>query len=86
MYSAEEAQGLGLVQDVTSETDLMEKAQAIAADLASKHPPAFAGIKALLRKPIADEWIQREKTSISDFIKIWYAEPTWSNLRNIKIY
>jgi len=74
------------VQDVTSDTDLMDKAQAIAADLASKHAPAFAGIKALLRKPIADDWIQREKASINDFIEIWYSEPTWSNLRNIKIY
>jgi len=86
MYSAEEALGIGLVQEVTSDTNLMDKAKAIAADLASKHAPAFAGIKALLRKPIADEWTLREKTSISDFIEIWYAEPTWTNLRDIKIY
>ena len=86
MYSAEEALGLGLVQEATSDTDLMDKAKAIAADLASKHAPAFAGIKALLRKPVADGWTQREKASISDFLEIWYAEPTWTNLRNIKIY
>lgn len=86
MYSAEEALGLGLVQEATSDTDLMDKAKAIAADLAAKHAPAFAGIKALLRKPVADGWIRREKASISDFLEIWYAEPTWTNLRNIKIY
>ena len=74
------------MQEATSDTDLMDKAKAIAADLASKHAPAFAGIKALLRKPVADGWIQREKASISDFLEIWYAEPTWTNLRNIKIY
>ena len=86
MYSAEEALGLGLVQEATSDTDLMDKAKAIAADLAAKHAPAFAGIKALLRKPVADGWIRREKASTSDFLEIWYAEPTWTNLRNIKIY
>lgn len=86
MYSAEEALGLGLVQEVASDANLMDKAKAIALDLASKHAPAFAGIKSLLRKPIAEDFIQREKTSISAFVEIWYAEPTWTNLRNIKIY
>jgi 3,2-trans-enoyl-CoA isomerase len=86
MYSAEEAMGLGLVQEVISGTNLMDKAQAIAADLASKHAPAFAGVKSLLRKPIAEDFLQRERSSIAAFTKIWYSEPTWANLQGIKIY
>jgi len=86
MYSAEEAMSLGLVQEVLTEDQLMFQARRIASDLASKHSPAFASIKSLLRKPIAEEMMQRERASIREFVDIWYSEPTWANLQNIKIY
>ncbi len=86
MYSAEEAMSLGLVQEVLPEDQLMFQARRIASDLASKHSPAFASIKSLLRKPIAEEMMQRERASIREFVDIWYSEPTWANLQNIKIY
>jgi len=86
MYSAEEAISLGLVQEVVEEANLMAQAKMIASDLASKHPPAFASIKSLLRKPIAEYMMQQERASISEFVDIWYSEPTWANLQDIKIH
>ena len=86
MYSAEEAMRFGLVQAVFTEEDLMVQARRIAADLASKHMPAFASIKALLRKPIAEYMMKRERESIREFVGIWYSEETWANLQDIKIY
>jgi len=85
MYSAEEAMSLGLVQEVITEDNLMVEARKIALDLASRHSPAFASIKSLLRRPIAEEMMQRESASIREFVDIWYSEPTWANLQDIKI-
>lgn len=85
MYSADEAKALGMVQEVATEENLMARAGAIASELASKHASAFAGIKSLLRKPVAEDFIRRERASIKAFVDIWYSEPTWTNLRNIKI-
>jgi len=86
MYSAEEAKSLGLVQEVVVEDNLMVQARRIALDLASKYSLAFASIKSLLRKPITEEMMQRERTSIREFVDIWYSKPTWANLQDIKIY
>ncbi len=85
MYSAEEAMNLGMVQDIFSEDDLLVQAKRIALDLGSKHLPAFVSIKSLLRKPTADNMVARERTSIREFVDIWYSETTWKNLQNIKI-
>jgi Delta3-Delta2-enoyl-CoA isomerase len=86
LYSAEDALGLGLVDQVASESDLMDMARRSAAEMGSKHPPAFAGIKNLLRGPIVEEMNRRENQSIEEFIRIWYSETTWANLQNIRIY
>jgi enoyl-CoA hydratase/carnithine racemase len=86
MYSAEEAMGLGLVQEVVTEGNLVVQAKKIASDLSSKHSPAFASIKSLLRKPVAEDMVKREKESIKEFVEIWYSEETWANLKEIKIY
>lgn len=85
MYSAREAAALGLVDEVTDKTVLMDRAMAVASDLGSKNPAAFASIKSLLRDPVANEMKQRESLSIREFVDIWYAEPTWSNVRKILI-
>ena len=86
MYSAKEAMSLGLVQEVLNEDNLMVQARRIALDLASKHSSAFASIKSLLRKPIAEDMMRRERASIREFVDIWYSEKTWGNLQDIKIY
>ena len=86
MYSAEEAMSLGLVQEVLTKDNLVVQARRIASDLSSKNSPALASIKSLLRKPIAEDMMQRERASIREFVDIWYSEPTWANLQKIKIH
>lgn len=85
MYAPAEAQRLGLVSEVVAPESLLDRARAIAGELAGKPAAAFASIKSLLRKPVADAMAAREAASIAEFVDIWYSEPTWTNLRNITI-
>jgi len=85
MYSAEEARAIGLIDEVVEEQDLMDAAFKMASTLGSKYPPAFSGIKSLLRKTIAEDIVRRQADSIREFVDIWYSEHTWANLQNIKI-
>ncbi len=55
MYSPEEAQEIGLVAEVVNLETLLDRAREIAGELGSRRPAAFASIKSLLRKPVADE-------------------------------
>lgn len=85
MYSPAEAQEIGLVAEVVAPEALLDRAREIAGELASRRPAAFASIKSLLRKPVADAMGSREAASIQEFVDIWYSEPTWTNLRSITI-
>ena len=85
MHSPEEAQKIGLVAEVVAPEALSDRAREIAGELASRRPAAFATIKSLLRKPVADAMAVREAASIDAFVEIWYSEPTWTNLRSITI-
>lgn len=85
MHSAEEALELGLIDKVTSETELPGEALKAAKDLAGKDGAAFRSIKHLLWGPIAEEMLKREGQSIREFVDIWYSENTWKNLQLIKI-
>jgi len=84
-YSAEEAQRLGLVNELASEEELTFISTQAASILGSKYPQAFSNIKALLRGSTAEEMVRREGASIREFADIWYSEATWSNLKNITI-
>ncbi len=86
MYTAEEAIQLGLIDQVTSPENLMDEARKVARDLAAKEKLAFRAIKGILRKPVAEEMVKREKDSIREFVDIWYSEETWKNLEEIKIH
>lgn len=86
MYTAEEAKSLGLVDEVTTEQDFPTAIRKVAGDLGSKNPPAFASVKSLLKKPVAEEILLREKGFINEMVDIWYSETTWANLQNIKIH
>jgi Delta3-Delta2-enoyl-CoA isomerase len=86
MYPAEKAKSLGLVQEVADEDKLIGAARKTASDFASKYQPAFASIKSLLRRSIAEEMRSREKESIKEFVDIWYSETTWAKLQDIKIH
>jgi enoyl-CoA hydratase/carnithine racemase len=85
MYSAEEAQILGLVDEVTSENYLIEISTKRVLELSKKQLSAFTSIKLLLRNPIIDQMRNKEKDSINEFADIWYSDKTWENLQNIKI-
>lgn len=85
MYSAEEAKGLGLIEDVAAEDELMDVACTVAAELAAKAQPAFASIKSLLRRRIVEAMRSRERESIEEFVDIWYSDATRAHLRNIRI-
>jgi Delta3-Delta2-enoyl-CoA isomerase len=86
MFPAEEARHLGLVHEVAPDGDCLVTARKAASDLASKHLPAFASIKSLLRRPIAEEMRRFEKESIEKFADIWYSEATWAKLQTIRIH
>ena len=85
MYSAEEALQLRLIDQISSEGDLKDEARKVAQEFAKKDAAAFMSIKGLLRRPVAEEMIKREKDSILEFVDIWYSENTWKNLQEIKI-
>lgn len=85
MYSAEEALAIRLVDRVSGLDDLAEEARGVAQGFCAKDRFAFASIKRLLRGPVYNEMIQREESSIREFVEIWYSESTWKNLQGIKI-
>ena len=85
MYSPADAQEIGLVDEVVAADALLDRAREIAREFASRRPAAFASIKSLLRKPVADAMARREAASIDEFVDIWYSEPTWTSLRSITI-
>jgi 3,2-trans-enoyl-CoA isomerase len=86
MYSAEEAIHLGLIDQISLSENLMDDARKAAQDFVAKGTSAFRAIKGLLRKPVAEEMVKREKDSIREFVDIWYSEETWKNLEKIKIH
>ena len=86
MYSAEEAQRIGLIDQISSEADLEAEAKKIAGQYAEKDAAAFASIKKLLRGPTAEMILKREKISILEFVDIWYSESTWKNLQGKNIH
>lgn len=86
MFSAPEAQSLGLIDALAEEAELLAQAGKIARDFADKDPIAFQSLKNLLRKPRAEKMHAREPDSIREFVDIWYSEQTWNNLQEIKIH
>lgn len=85
LYSAEEALQIGLVHQAVAEEDLASRARTVAGEFAAKDGVAFASIKKLLRKPLAEEIRKKEKASLLEFIDIWYSEQTWKNLQEKQI-
>jgi len=85
MYTAEDAQRIGLVDSVTSEETLMAEAKKIADEFPQKNPDAFKTLKNMLRRPAAECFGRSEEDSILDFIEIWYSEPTQKVLKGVVI-
>ena len=86
MYSAEEAQRMGLVDRVVTEDDLESEAVTIAREFAARDPDAFRSIKGLLRRAVAERMEKTERDSIEEFVRIWYSEKTWARLQGKTIH
>jgi enoyl-CoA hydratase/carnithine racemase len=85
MFSAEEAEKLGLVDKVVSGENLLKESFSLAEKLLEKDLRAYTSIKHLLRKPVARQMIELESGSIKEFIDIWYSESTREQLKGIQI-
>ena len=85
MYSAEEAFGLGLVDQMSSEDTLAEDARKVAQELGEKAGLAFTSIKKLLRKPVAKAMVKHGEDSILECADIWYSKTTREKLKQIQI-
>ena len=85
MFTAEQALRFGLIDQISTDGQLMRDARDVARRLADKDPAAFRSIKRLLRTPVAHEMAAREKQFIQEFVDIWYSEDTWARLRAITI-
>ncbi len=86
MYSPEEARQMGLIDLVVSPERLADESEKAARQYADLDPAAFRSIKALLRKPLAEDMKKREKDSILEFVDIWYSEETWKRLQDKVIH
>jgi enoyl-CoA hydratase/carnithine racemase len=85
MYKAEEALKLGLIDKISTEERVIEDARELAREYAAKNPAAFKSIKMLVRRPVADLMVRREKDSIDEFADIWCSEESRKILREVKI-
>jgi enoyl-CoA hydratase/carnithine racemase len=86
MYSAGEAQAMGLVDEAAEEVHLEERAAKAALALAQKDPEPFRIVKWLLRKPVAEKMARGGEDSVREFVDVWYSETTWGKLQQIKIH
>lgn len=85
MYSAEQAQDFGLIQEVVTVDRLSDSAHQTGARFAQLKQPAFASLKRLLRTPVAETAAAREQQAIEEFVDIWYSDSVRENLRQIEI-
>ncbi|HVP55227.1 MAG TPA: enoyl-CoA hydratase/isomerase family protein [Candidatus Eisenbacteria bacterium] len=85
MYSAQQALQLGMIDQVSSDEDLLESTLEAARRLAAKDAAAFRSIKSLLRAPVANEMARKKQRSVKEFVDIWYSENIWRNLQAIEI-
>jgi hypothetical protein len=77
---------LGLIDQISPKDHLESEAIKKAQEYGAQDAAAFRSIKNLLRKPVADEMMKREKDSILEFVDIWYSENTWRNLQGKVIH
>ncbi len=85
MFSLEKALSLGLIDAVVAPEEVLSKAIEKARQMGAESQPAFGQIKKLLRGPIVEDYIKREKESIREFNEIWYSEKTREILRKVVI-
>jgi len=85
LHDAAAALDAGLVDRLVEPEALPEACLEEARGLAARQPNAYAGMKRLLRGPVAERMRRREEDSIRDFVQIWYSAETREALREIEI-
>ena len=85
MYSAGQALDLKLIDRISSAEAISQDSLDMARELAQKQSYTFKSIKMLLRKPVAERIMAREKASLREFVDIWYSEETWAKIKQIEI-
>jgi enoyl-CoA hydratase/carnithine racemase len=85
MYSAEQANELGLIDRVSAPDELMSIAHEVASAYTANDLRAFTALKKLVRNPIADEMRKRDPQGNRDFADLWYTPQTRENLKGIQI-
>ncbi len=85
LYTSQEACDLGLIDRLCAVENLAAEAATKAGELGAKDPTAFAGMKKLMRRPIADDVLRREEKSIEDFMDAWFSEAAQRILQGLKI-
>ena len=85
MFSAEDAQQLGLVDQVCPPEQLEPTTRTVAEKYAAHEGPAFRSMKNLVRRPVVEQMVLKEQDSIQEFLEIWNSDLTWSNLKKIEI-
>lgn len=85
LYSAEQALGLGLVDEACPVDEVNAATVKVATTLASRDAAAFASIKRLVRAPVAERMRRAEPESIREFTDIWYSQSTRQQLQGIRI-
>lgn len=85
MYLPEQAMEIGLIDELVPPADYRNRVLEIARSYAAKDPEAFAGMRRLVRGPIAEEYGRREAASIAAFTERWYSEATQEILANVQI-
>ncbi|MFH1688014.1 MAG: enoyl-CoA hydratase/isomerase family protein [bacterium] len=86
MYGPQDALRIGLVDELAEASVLLNRALIVAEENYGYDATAFAQIKSLLRKPIADRYAPCEQPSIERFVEIWYAPAMRERLRQITIH
>jgi enoyl-CoA hydratase/carnithine racemase len=85
MFSAEEAHRMGLIDRISTDTDIMSHAMTMAEEFAARDGVAFTSIKGLLRNPVAERMKRLEPASLEEFNNIWYSPSTREKLKAIQI-
>ena len=85
MYTAEEALYLGLVDEAVTESRFSGAVNRIALDYGGRDSSVFRSAREMLRSPAMKRIEKDEKSSISEFVDIWYSKSTRKNLEKIEI-
>jgi enoyl-CoA hydratase/carnithine racemase len=80
-----EAHRIGLVDQIVEASNLLPAALSRAQKLAAQYGPGYETLRRLIRRPIADRWLDTEEASIAEFVRIWYSPETRAKTKLVQI-